>query len=421
MFFDRTTIEIKSGNGGNGCVSFRREKYIPNGGPDGGNGGRGGDVTIRADRNVNTLQEYRFQRHFAAGNGEDGKGKKMAGAGGADLVLKVPPGTLILESESRELVADLRNDGDEVLVAKGGAGGRGNMNFANPVRQAPRFATAGKLGTTLKLDLELRLLADAALVGFPNAGKSTLLSVMSAAKPKIASYPFTTLQPILGVVDVSGARFVLADVPGLIEGASEGAGMGHDFLRHVERARLLLHVLDVSNFDGIEPMDRFVALNRELENYKNLLDSRPQWVVLNKIDLVTEDTVQKFRDDLEALGYRVFAVSGATTEGVTELKQALAAEVLTLPPPELDEIGRLKVYRLDKKYDFSVSEQKGVVSVEGPFIHELMQSTNFSDAESFRHFQKRIVDSGIQDALLDAGVEEGDDVLMDGVLFEFFL
>jgi len=421
MFFDRTTIEIKSGNGGNGCVSFRREKYIPNGGPDGGNGGRGGDVTIRADRNVNTLQEYRFQRHFAAGNGEDGKGKKMAGAGGADLVLKVPPGTLILESESRELVADLRNDGDEVLVAKGGAGGRGNMNFANPVRQAPRFATAGKLGTTLKLDLELRLLADAALVGFPNAGKSTLLSVMSAAKPKIASYPFTTLQPILGVVDVSGARFVLADVPGLIEGASEGAGMGHDFLRHVERARLLLHVLDVSNFDGIEPMDRFVALNRELENYKNLLDSRPQWVVLNKIDLVTEDTVQKLRDDLEALGYRVFAVSGATTEGVTELKQALAAEILTLPPPELDEIGRLKVYRLDKKYDFSVSEQKGVVSVEGPFIHELMQSTNFSDAESFRHFQKRIVDSGIQDALLDAGVEEGDDVLMDGVLFEFFL
>ena len=421
MFFDHTTIEIKSGNGGNGCVSFRREKYVPSGGPDGGNGGRGGDVTIRADRNVNTLQKYRFQRHFAAGNGEDGKGKKMAGASGADLVLKVPPGTLILESESRELVADLRNDGDEVVVAKGGAGGRGNMNFANAVRQAPRFATAGKLGTTLKLDLELRLLADAALVGFPNAGKSTLLSVMSAAKPKIASYPFTTLQPILGVVDVSGARFVLADVPGLIEGASEGAGMGHDFLRHVERARLLLHVLDVSNFDGIEPMDRFVALNRELEKYKNLLDSRPQWVVLNKIDLVTEDTVQKLRDEIETLGYRVFAVSGATTEGVTELKQALAAVVLTLPPPELDEIGRLKVYRLEKKYDFSVSEQKGIVSVEGPFIHELMQSTNFSDTESFRHFQKRIIDSGIQDALLDAGVEEGDDVLMDGVLFEFSL
>ncbi len=421
MFFDHTTIEIKSGNGGNGCVSFRREKYIPNGGPDGGNGGRGGDVTIRADRNVNTLQDYRFQRHFAAGNGEDGKGKKMAGAGGADLLLKVPPGTLILESESRELIADLRNDGDEVLVAKGGAGGRGNMNFANAVRQAPRFATAGKLGTTLKLDLELRLLADAALVGFPNAGKSTLLSVMSAAKPKIASYPFTTLQPVLGVVDVSGARFVLADVPGLIEGASEGAGMGHDFLRHVERARLLLHVLDVSNFDGTEPMDRFTALNKELDNYKNLLVSRPQWVVLNKIDLVSEDTVNELREQLEALGYRVFAVSGATTEGVTELKKALAAEVLTLPPPELDELEQLKVYRLEKKYDFSVSEQKGVVSVDGPFIHELMQSTNFSDTESFRHFQKRIVDSGIQDALLDAGVEEGDDVLLDGVPFEFFL
>ena len=378
-------------------------------------------MTIRADRNVNTLQDYRFQRHFAAGNGEDGKGKKMAGAGGADLLLKVPPGTLILESESRKLIADLRNDGDEVLVAKGGAGGRGNMNFANAVRQAPRFATAGKLGTTLKLDLELRLLADAALVGFPNAGKSTLLSVMSAAKPKIASYPFTTLQPVLGVVDVSGARFVLADVPGLIEGASEGAGMGHDFLRHVERARLLLHVLDVSNFDGTEPMDRFTALNKELDNYKNLLVSRPQWVVLNKIDLVSEDTVNELREQLEALGYRVFAVSGATTEGVTELKKALAAEVLTLPPPELDELAQLKVYRLEKKFDFSVSEQKGVVSVDGPFIHELIQSTNFSDTESFRHFQKRIVDSGIQDALLDAGVEEGDDVLLDGVPFEFFL
>ncbi len=421
MFFDHTTIEVKSGDGGNGCVSFRREKYIPNGGPDGGNGGRGGDVIIRADRSLNTLQDYRFKRHFFAENGENGKGKKMAGAGGADLVLKVPPGTLVLLAESRELIADLTADGDEVIVAKGGAGGRGNMNFANAVRQAPQFATAGKRGTACLIDLELRLLADAALVGFPNAGKSTLLSVMSAAKPKIASYPFTTLQPVLGVVDVSGARFVLADVPGLIEGASEGAGMGHDFLRHVERARLLLHVLDASSFDGTDPMERFTALNRELENYKNLLGSRPQWVVLNKIDLVPRESVDELRRRIEALGYRVFAVSGATTEGVSDFKKALATEVLTLPVPDLNEIEQLKVYRLEKKFDFTISEQKGIVAVDGPFIHELMQSTNFNDTESFLHFQKRIIDSGIQDALLDAGVEEGDEVLLDGASFEFSL
>ncbi|HZK28912.1 MAG TPA: GTPase ObgE, partial [Clostridia bacterium] len=289
MFYDHATIEVRSGNGGNGAVSFRREKYIPNGGPDGGNGGRGGDVIIRADRNINTLQDYRFRHHFYAQDGESGKGKRMAGISGPDLTLQVPPGTIILQSGTREMVADLKEDGDEVIIAKGGAGGRGNMCFANPVRQAPRFATAGRTGTTLTIDLELRLLADAALVGFPNAGKSTLLSVMSAARPKIAAYPFTTLQPILGVADVGGTRFLLVDVPGLIEGASEGAGMGHEFLRHVERARILIHVVDASSFDGTDPIDRFHAINEELSRYKKLLDKRPMWVVLNKIDIVEEE------------------------------------------------------------------------------------------------------------------------------------
>jgi len=345
----------------------------------------------------------------------------MTGASGADLVLKVPPGTLILHSETREMIADLREDGNEITVARGGAGGRGNVNFANSVRQAPRFATAGKTGEKLRIDLELRLLADAALVGFPNAGKSTLLSVVSAAKPKIASYPFTTLEPVLGLVEVGGARFVLVDVPGLIEGASEGAGMGHDFLRHIERARILIQVLDASSFDGTDPIDRFHALNAELEKYKNLIGRRPMWVVINKIDLVEEEEVDKLKNRIEREGYRVFALSAATTAGVKDFVRALAAVVLTLPLPELEEAEQRKIYRFEKKYDFEIKRQKGLVSVEGPFIRELMLSTNFSDTESFRHFQKRIIESGIQDALLDAGVEEGDEVLLDGSSFEFSL
>ena len=421
MFYDHASIEVRSGNGGNGAVSFRREKYIPNGGPDGGNGGRGGHIIIRADRSLNTLQDYRFKHHFSAGDGQPGRGNKMTGASGADLVLKVPPGTLILHSETREMIADLREDGNEITVARGGAGGRGNVNFANSVRQAPRFATAGKTGEKLRIDLELRLLADAALVGFPNAGKSTLLSVVSAAKPKIASYPFTTLEPVLGLVEVGGARFVLVDVPGLIEGASEGAGMGHDFLRHIERARILIQVLDASSFDGTDPIDRFHALNAELEKYKNLIGRRPMWVVINKIDLVEEEEVDKLENRIEREGYRVFALSAATTAGVKDFVRALAAVVLTLPLPELEEAEQRKIYRFEKKYDFEIKRQKGLVSVEGPFIRELMLSTNFSDTESFRHFQKRIIESGIQDALLDAGVEEGDEVLLDGSSFEFSL
>lgn len=421
MFFDHVTIEVRSGNGGNGAVSFRREKYIPNGGPDGGNGGRGGDVIIRADRNLNTLSDYRFKHHFHAGDGEPGRGNRMAGASSDNLILKVPPGTLILHAETREMIADLKEDGDEAVVAKGGIGGRGNMCFANSVRQAPRFATSGKTGETFKLDLELRLLADAALVGFPNAGKSTLLSVVSAAKPKIASYPFTTLQPILGVVDVGGSRFVMVDVPGLIEGAADGAGMGHDFLRHVERARILIHVVDASSLDGTDPLDRYRAINQELEKYKNLIGKRPVWVVLNKIDLVTEEEVRQLKEAIEADGYRVFALSGATTEGVRAFTQALAAEIVSLPLPELEELEQRKVFRYEKKYDFTVTRDKNLVSVEGPFIRELMLSTNFGDTESFRHFQKRIIESGIQDALLDAGVEEGDEVLLDGSSFEFSL
>ena len=421
MFYDHATIEVRSGNGGNGSVSFRREKYIPNGGPDGGNGGRGGSVIIRADQNLNTLQDYRFKHHFFAEDGQAGMPRRMAGASGGDLELKVPPGTLILDSRTREMIADLRENGDQVVVARGGAGGRGNVSFANPIRQAPRFATAGKTGESLKIDLELRLLADAALVGFPNAGKSTLLSVVSAAKPKIASYPFTTLQPVLGVVEVGGARFVLVDVPGLIEGASEGAGMGHAFLRHVERARILIRVLDVSSFDGMDPLDRYRILNKELARYKNLIDKRPVWVVLNKIDLVESPEVDRIRGIIEDDGYRVFALSAATTEGVRAFVKALAAEVLTLPPPELEEFEQRKLYRFEKKFDFGIRKEKGKLAVEGPFIRELMLSTNFSDTESFRHFQKRIVDSGIQDALLDAGVEEGDEVLLDGASFEFSL
>ncbi len=420
MFFDHTTIEVRSGDGGNGCVSFRREKYIPNGGPDGGNGGRGGDVILRVDGSLNTLQEYRFRHHFAAENGAPGKGKRMAGKSGDNLILTVPPGTLVFHSGTKELIADLRESGDEVIVARGGDGGAGNMCFANSVRQAPRFAKAGKEGETVKLDLELRLLADAALIGFPNAGKSTLLSILTSAKPKIAAYPFTTLQPMLGVVDVGGTRFVLADVPGLIEGAADGAGMGHDFLRHVERARLLIHVVDISSFDGTDPIDRFHAINHELARYKNLFEKRPQWVVLNKIDLVPLEEVTRVRSAIEEMGFRVFAVSAATMEGIPDFKNALGQEVASLPPPELTDTEVVKTYRLEKKYDYTVTKKENLYSVDGPYIRELLMSTNFNDTESFHHFQKKINESGIHDALVEAGVQEGDDILLDGAAFEFF-
>lgn len=422
QFFDHATIHVRSGNGGNGCVSFRREKYVPNGGPDGGHGGRGGDVVLRADANKNTLRDFRFKHHFFAENGQHGMGSLRAGASAPDLVIAVPPGTLVFDADEEVLIADLREDGESITVAKGGRGGRGNSAFKNAVRQAPKFATAGTTGVELTLRLELRLLADVALIGYPNAGKSTLLSVISAAKPKIADYPFTTLQPVLGVVEVSDTRFTVADVPGLIEDAASGAGMGHDFLRHVERARLLLHVIDASGLYGTDPFDALHIINRELERYKASLAKKPQWVVLNKADVADAEITAHLKEEAEAAGYRTFVISAVTRQGVPALLGALAETVTKLPPAEPEELSdRVKVYRPKERYPFTLSRAREGIAVEGPFIRELMLSTNFRDTESVRRFQRLIEESGLEAALLEAGVREGDTVLLDGSHFEFFL
>ncbi len=420
MFYDQATIKVRSGNGGNGCVSFRREKYIPDGGPDGGHGGRGGDVILRAEKNKNTLQDFRYKRHFFAKDGEGGMGNLRTGASAEDLIVKVPTGTLVFDDDTGVLLADLKADGDEIVVAKGGRGGRGNASFKNSIRQAPKFASAGTTGVERTLRLELRLLADVALLGYPNAGKSTLLSVISAAKPKIADYPFTTIKPVLGVVQKDESSIVVADVPGIIENASQGAGMGLDFLRHAERSRLLLHVIDASGLYGVDPLNAFHTINNELKSYKSSMAEKEQWVVLSKIDVADSEIVDLLESEIKAEGFRVFKVSAVTHAGVSELVNALLSEVDKLPAPDLDEQAAIPVYRPKEAFPFTVRRKRGVVSVEGSFIRELMLSTNFSDTESTRRFQRLIVESGIEAALLEAGVEDGETVLLDGSHFEFF-
>ena len=420
MFYDQATIEVRSGNGGNGCVSFRREKYIPDGGPDGGHGGRGGDVILRAAESKNTLQDFRYQRHFFAKDGQNGSGNLRTGASADNLSVEVPGGTLVFDDEEGILLADLKAAGDEIIVAKGGRGGRGNASFKNSVRQAPNFASAGTSGVERTLRLELRLLADVALLGYPNAGKSTLLSVISAAKPKIADYPFTTIRPVLGVVTRAGSSIVVADVPGIIEKASEGAGMGLDFLRHAERSRLLLHVVDASGLYGVDPLEAFHTINHELKSYKTSIAEKEQWVVLSKTDVADAEAVDLLESEISREGYRVYRVSAVTHSGVNELINALLSEVPELPVPELEEEAAITVYRPKEAYPFTISSKQGMISVEGPFIRELMLSTNFSDTESTRRFQRLIVNSGIEAALLEAEVADGETILLDGSHFEFF-
>lgn len=419
MFYDQATIEVRSGNGGSGCVSFRREKYIPDGGPDGGHGGRGGDVILRADKNKNTLQDFRYKRHFFAKDGQGGMGKLRTGASADDLIIVVPSGTLVFDDENGVLLADLKEDGDEIVVAKGGRGGRGNASFKNSIRQAPKFASAGTTGVERTLRLELRLLADVALLGYPNAGKSTLLSVISAAKPKIADYPFTTIQPVLGVVQRDESSIIVADVPGIIENASEGAGMGLDFLRHAERSRLLLHVIDASGLYGVDPLDAFHTINNELRLYKSSMAKKEQWVVLNKIDVADKEIVDILESEITAEGFRVFKVSAVTHAGVNELVNTLLSEVPQLSAPDLDEEAAIPVYRPKEAFPFTIRRKQGMISVEGAFIRELMLSTNFSDTESMRRFQRLNVKSGIEAALLEADVEDGETILLDGSHFEF--
>ena len=420
MFIDQAKITVKAGNGGNGAVSFRREKYVAAGGPDGGDGGRGGDVVFQVDDNLSNLIDFRYQRKYNAPNGQDGSSGNRTGKSAEPLVVRVPRGTLVREANSGRVVADLSGD-EPVVIAHGGKGGRGNARFATPTRQIPRFSKPGFEGESLELTLELKLIADVGLVGFPNVGKSTLISVVSAAKPKIANYHFTTLTPVLGVVKLDeGTSFVMADIPGLIEGASEGVGLGHEFLRHVERCRLIVHVVDVSGSEGRDPSADFEAINRELRNFSEELAGRPQIVAGNKCDLASAEQVAAFRSYVETKGLPFYEISAATTAGTKELMGAVAAKLAELPPVKRYEPEPPTPEELEKEHHkFNISVEDGVYVIDAPWLEQILSTVNIDDYESLQYFQRVMRSSGIIDELLNMGIQEGDTVELMGFAFDF--
>lgn len=422
MFIDRAKIHIKAGDGGDGAVSFRREKYIPAGGPDGGDGGKGGDVAFIVDEGLNTLIDFKYKRKYAAEPGENGRSKNRTGKSGRDLTIKVPPGTLVIDEKTDRILADMTETGQRTVIAKGGKGGAGNQHFATPTRQAPSFARPGNPGEQYYARLELKLIADAGLVGFPNAGKSTILSMVSAATPKIADYPFTTLEPNLGVVRVDdGASFVLADIPGLIEGAHEGAGLGFEFLRHIERTRLLVHVVDLAGVDGRDPLGDFIKINDELGNYNKELSERPQVVAANKMDLPeAKENLEGFLKGIKGKGYRVFPISAAMNSGIKELIDYVAAKLRELPKTVLtSESGVEVVYTARQEEPFTVRKEGGVYIVEGNWIKKIAKSTNFSNYESLQYFQRSLKSKGVVDELEKQGINEGDTVKIYDIEFEY--
>ena len=423
MFIDKAKIFVKAGNGGNGAVSFRREKYVPAGGPDGGDGGKGASVIFEVDNDLRTLMDFKYQRKYVATPGGDGSKKRQAG-NGEDLVLKVPAGTIIRDEATGKIIADLKEVGERAVVARGGRGGKGNQHFANAVRQAPNFAKSGTDGEERWVILELKMIADVGLLGFPNVGKSTFLSVVTAAKPKIANYHFTTLTPNLGVVKTKyGDSFVLADIPGLIEGAAEGVGLGHDFLRHVERTKVLIHIVDISGLEGRNALEDFDAINDELKLYNEKLSTRPQVVVANKIDILEDESVyEEFKTTLEDRGYKVFKMSAATREGIDDviayvsqvLKDAEEIELVSeeeLYVPELDAI---------EEEGLQVEIEDGVYVVTGKALRRIMYSVNFEDMESIQFFQKAMESQGVFDKLREMGIEDGDTVKIYEIEFEFY-
>ena len=419
MFVDKATIRIKAGDGGNGAVSFHREKYVAAGGPDGGDGGRGGDVVFQASDGCNTLADFRYRRKFAAENGQAGGNRRCSGKAGQDLVISVPRGTLIYDDANGRLMADLSGD-EPFIAARGGRGGWGNAHFATATRQVPRFAKPGVPGEEREIRLELKLLADVGLVGFPNVGKSTLISVVSEAKPAIANYHFTTITPVLGVVRVEeGTSFVMADIPGVIEGASEGVGLGHDFLRHVERCRLLVHVVDVSGSEGRDPLADFEAINRELAAFDPQLASRPMIVAGNKCDLAEDGQVEAFAHAMVEMGYEFFPLMAAIAHGTEPLVRRCAALLAKLPPILAYEPQPEAPAPLPEKREVRVDERDGVYMVEGDWLLPVMRSVNFDDYESLQYFQRVLQSSGVIDALERAGVEEGDTVSIYDFEFDF--
>ena len=422
MFIDKAAITVRAGRGGDGAVAFHREKFVAAGGPDGGDGGRGGNVVVVADDNMSTLMDFRYKRKYVAQNGVNGQGRKMKGREGEDIVIKVPRGTLIRDRETDAIIHDM-SDSQPYILAKGGRGGWGNQHFATPTRQVPRFAKPGTEGEAREVVLELKLLADVGLVGFPNVGKSTLLSVVSKAHPKIANYHFTTLYPNLGVVYVTeGVSFVMADIPGIIEGASEGAGLGHDFLRHIDRCRLLVHLVDVSGSEGRDPVEDFEAICNELREYSPELAERPQIVVANKLDLLPEgsELLEELRDYVTGLGYDFYEMSAATHQGTNELVKAIAGKLASLPPIRVFEPEYVAPEPVvDTSGELEIEECDGVWYVEGPWLQKLVATVNFTDYESRMFFDRKLREAGVFERMEELGIHDGDTVSMYGLEFEY--
>ena len=429
MFADIAKITIRSGNGGDGCVSFRRELYVPAGGPDGGDGGRGGDLIFVVDESLNTLNDYRYKKKYSAKNGEPGSGRKCHGADGDDCILKVPVGTVIRDAESGKVIADMSHDNKRAVILRGGNGGKGNQHYATPTMQAPKYAQPGQEGRQLDVILELKTIADVGLIGFPNVGKSTFLSRVTNAKPKIANYHFTTLNPNLGVVALDGADgFVIADIPGLIEGASEGVGLGHEFLKHIERTRLLVHIVDAAGVEGRDPINDINAINNELASYDEKLLEKPQIIAANKIDVfygTEEDTViTLLKEEYEPQGIKVFPISAVSGKGVREL--------LYYIKQQLDEIGKDPViyeqeYFPEQEFVYSnepytayYDEKDDIYVVEGPRIERMLGYTNLESEKGFEFFQKFLRENGILDELTKLGIEDGDTVRMYGLEFDYY-
>lgn len=413
MFTDYVKILVKSGDGGNGAVSFRREKYVAAGGPDGGDGGKGGDVYFFVDPDSNTLVDFRFKKKFKAENGKNGEGAHRYGKSGEDLHIGVPIGTIIKDAKTEQVLADLSEKGQEELILPGGRGGKGNSHFATSTRQAPRFSQGGEKGIEKELILELKLLADVGLVGFPNVGKSTFLKETTSATPKIANYHFTTLEPNLGVVKSKyGDSFVIADIPGIIEGASQGIGLGLQFLRHIERTRLLLHVIDVSGLEGRNPVKDFNAINEELKSYSEKLAKRKQIIVANKIDVMQDETLYKELEDMaKEKEIEIYKISAATGEGIDNLLHRISEVLKTLPKEDMVEItGGKKVYTLEEEETFTITKEGDMFVVDGPSVQKIMRRVNLEDNESMYYFQRCLDELGVNKALKEAGVKEGDTV-----------
>lgn len=425
MFADRARIIIKSGKGGDGHVSFRREKFVPNGGPDGGDGGKGGDIIFEVDEGLNTLTDYRHRRKFAAQAGEEGGKKNCHGKNGADLILKVPEGTVIKDAESGKVIADMSGDNKRQIILTGGRGGLGNQHYATSTMQAPKYAQPGGESIEIEVQLELKVIADVGLVGFPNVGKSTFLSRVTNAKPKIANYHFTTLNPNLGVVDLDGNGFVIADIPGLIEGASEGIGLGHEFLRHIERTKVIIHMVDGASVEGRDPLEDIKAINKELEAYDPAILEKPQVIAANKMDVCmegSEEIIEKFRKEFEPKGIEVFSISAVSGQGVKELLYHVqellktCPEEVTVYEPEFDPALR---FFSEEPFTVEVNEE-GEYVVEGPRIEKMLGYTNIDSEKGFLFFQRFLKEQGILKQLEELGIEEGDTVRMYGLMFDYY-